>query len=454
MKFTVFIDNKPSEELETNLESFIIGRSSKIDLKIDHPQVSRKHLEFSIEDKKIFVTELNSANGTKINGIKLIAGLKTEINRFTEILIGQSVRLEILSVDGMTSTIEKSNIKKAMENKSKQKETKPSLPKASPKNEQGDYEMEQLPNRQFEIEVNKDQLKVPEASALDEKEKDKEIEKTLTGISISKVMPMTDLLPPEEAKKKKEEILNNSKARTQQGEKSLSISNILKGVFKSSPVLEPTNNRQLNNWLKEKNKVQQEKKSKNKTMILMSVVGILLYGGYYFYKNKGNLIPTPTLATTSWAAKLKNEKCLTYKEKAYCKKMSNKFSSLDGFSINDDQVVLFLNINHLLPRKNIFLMKKNDFIKAKNFLASKLFEPQIIAHLNESVQKTYSVVGYIVLNKKASVFFEMETNKFLLADLPLEKINELRQMAINNKNETFPEQLSEFININKNHQNL
>lgn len=54
--------------LELRGVSFILGRSSDCDLKVETKEASRRHLALSIERGSLFVEDLHSANGTFVNG--------------------------------------------------------------------------------------------------------------------------------------------------------------------------------------------------------------------------------------------------------------------------------------------------------------------------------------------------------------------------------------------------
>jgi pSer/pThr/pTyr-binding forkhead associated (FHA) protein len=58
-----------------------IGRGEKNDIVLKDPSISRKHLElFRDEEGNVFITDLNSSNGTRINGKRLKDSLKLSSN--------------------------------------------------------------------------------------------------------------------------------------------------------------------------------------------------------------------------------------------------------------------------------------------------------------------------------------------------------------------------------------
>ncbi len=63
-----------------------IGRSDACDIKIDDKKISRKHAKFDILDKELIIEDLNSSNGTFVNGIR--------IEEATKLVNGDVVKLE------------------------------------------------------------------------------------------------------------------------------------------------------------------------------------------------------------------------------------------------------------------------------------------------------------------------------------------------------------------------
>lgn len=56
------------QKLNITSNSVIVGRSAPSDICIDHPSVSRQHLALRISTNEAFISDLNSTNGTKVDG--------------------------------------------------------------------------------------------------------------------------------------------------------------------------------------------------------------------------------------------------------------------------------------------------------------------------------------------------------------------------------------------------
>lgn len=79
-------------ELVVKLEQFpfVIGKKKDVvDGVIDEPSISRMHARFEEEDGKIYITDLNSTNGTCKNGIMLSPNRKIEVFAEDEIWFGR-----------------------------------------------------------------------------------------------------------------------------------------------------------------------------------------------------------------------------------------------------------------------------------------------------------------------------------------------------------------------------
>lgn len=65
---------------------YVIGRSRNFsDFAVDHERISRAHVHFTYGNGSLYVADLNSANGTFLNGIQLRAFSKTRVNPSDEL---------------------------------------------------------------------------------------------------------------------------------------------------------------------------------------------------------------------------------------------------------------------------------------------------------------------------------------------------------------------------------
>ena len=71
--------------------SHVIGRSPACQIIIPHDSVSRRHARLSIAGSDVVVTDLNSRNGTFLNGTRLSAHRPYQIRDGDEIRLGQMV---------------------------------------------------------------------------------------------------------------------------------------------------------------------------------------------------------------------------------------------------------------------------------------------------------------------------------------------------------------------------
>jgi pSer/pThr/pTyr-binding forkhead associated (FHA) protein len=84
-----------------DLDENLVGRRSDVkgvfpEIMIDDPGVSHRHLKFNKQpDGSFAVLELGSANGTKLNGNNLEAGIVTPISEGDELTIGMWTRLKL-----------------------------------------------------------------------------------------------------------------------------------------------------------------------------------------------------------------------------------------------------------------------------------------------------------------------------------------------------------------------
>lgn len=69
--FLVIKDEVKTHKLQISTTKVSVGRSSKADYKIQSTTASGVHCSFLIKDHKVIVKDLNSKNGTYINGYKI-----------------------------------------------------------------------------------------------------------------------------------------------------------------------------------------------------------------------------------------------------------------------------------------------------------------------------------------------------------------------------------------------
>lgn len=69
--------------------SFIIGRESSVDIHIDSQYLSKSHFMIRTDKDNIYVIDLNSTNGTKLNGNRIKPGVKTKIVGDSELRAGR-----------------------------------------------------------------------------------------------------------------------------------------------------------------------------------------------------------------------------------------------------------------------------------------------------------------------------------------------------------------------------
>lgn len=60
--------NSAPKQIELTGDRILVGRDASNDLRIDHPRVSRHHVEIRVEEATTWLIDLGSRNGTLVNG--------------------------------------------------------------------------------------------------------------------------------------------------------------------------------------------------------------------------------------------------------------------------------------------------------------------------------------------------------------------------------------------------
>jgi len=90
-KLYVFTNAESNQCYEIMGNSLYIGRSQENDVQVFDVSVSRRHLKIFEKDNRFFIKDLNSRNGTYINGTPIPSEIDFEIKENEPIVIGMSV---------------------------------------------------------------------------------------------------------------------------------------------------------------------------------------------------------------------------------------------------------------------------------------------------------------------------------------------------------------------------
>jgi pSer/pThr/pTyr-binding forkhead associated (FHA) protein len=79
------------QALEFEGDSLLVGRSADCGLQVKDHFVSRKHLKITKKGERIFIKDLNSRNGTFVNGEPIRPGLEIELPEGVPVVVGMTV---------------------------------------------------------------------------------------------------------------------------------------------------------------------------------------------------------------------------------------------------------------------------------------------------------------------------------------------------------------------------
>ena len=88
MKLYILNGSQKERSCDLNPDITILGRSKDSDVQIKDASVSRKHVKILLKGKKVFIEDLNSVNGTSVDGAPINPGKEIEIKAGTPVSIG------------------------------------------------------------------------------------------------------------------------------------------------------------------------------------------------------------------------------------------------------------------------------------------------------------------------------------------------------------------------------
>lgn len=78
--------------VDISSNKFCIGKDNNCcDLVLDNPNISRNHITITFNGSDYFVTDNNSTNGTKLNGVILQAGVATKLENYDRLLLANEI---------------------------------------------------------------------------------------------------------------------------------------------------------------------------------------------------------------------------------------------------------------------------------------------------------------------------------------------------------------------------
>ncbi len=90
-------EDEPVRTIRITSSPFTVGRRNATSLTIDNPSVSGHHAELSIEDDQLFVRDLDSTNGTFVNGVRITTPCKVkhgDLVQFAQIVFRAGIQTD------------------------------------------------------------------------------------------------------------------------------------------------------------------------------------------------------------------------------------------------------------------------------------------------------------------------------------------------------------------------
>ena len=91
IKLYVIDGTAEGQSFDIGSDTVTVGRSPENDIQMRDMAVSRKHLKIQKKGAHLFITDLNSRNGTYVNGKRIATGIEVAIDEGEAITVGMSV---------------------------------------------------------------------------------------------------------------------------------------------------------------------------------------------------------------------------------------------------------------------------------------------------------------------------------------------------------------------------
>lgn len=89
MKVVLELQDQPSNIKKVTVRhDIVIGRGAECNLRLSAPQVSRRHCFLRVSNDSATITDLDSSNGTYLNGKRITSGKRYELKEETQLAIG------------------------------------------------------------------------------------------------------------------------------------------------------------------------------------------------------------------------------------------------------------------------------------------------------------------------------------------------------------------------------
>ena len=93
IRVLIYNENGLLKEAELSSTSFFLGRSKRVDISVQDELLSRKHIEFKVDENKIVIKDLSTTNGTYLNKKRIPSEQWTEVAENQRISIGEEHKL-------------------------------------------------------------------------------------------------------------------------------------------------------------------------------------------------------------------------------------------------------------------------------------------------------------------------------------------------------------------------